>query len=78
MRSLNVKQRAVAAVVVAAALMVGLMVDANAALDSSVATAFTAVQTDAVALSAIVVPIVVAILGLVITIKLIKRFGSKI
>jgi len=78
MRSFNVKQRAVAAVAVAAALMGGLVSNANAALDSSVSTAFTAVQTDAVALSAIVVPIVVAILGLVITIKLIKRFGSKI
>ena len=51
---------------------------AHAALDASIATAFTAVQADAVALSAIVVPIVVSILGLVIVIKLIKRFGSKL
>lgn len=52
--------------------------NASAALDASIATAFTAVQTDATALSAIVVPIVVSILGLVIVIKLIKRFGNKL
>jgi hypothetical protein len=51
---------------------------AFAALDASIATAFSAVQDDAVALSAIVVPIVVAILGLLIVIKLIKRFGNKL
>jgi hypothetical protein len=51
---------------------------ANAAIDASVGTAFSAIQSDATSLSAIVTPIVVGILGLVIVIKLIKRFGSKI
>ena len=50
----------------------------HAALDASIATAFAAVQTDAIALSAIVIPIVVSILGLIIVIKLIKRFGNKL
>lgn len=49
-----------------------------AAIDASVGTSFAALQADAVSLAAIVTPIVVAILGLVIVIKLIKRFGSKI
>ena len=51
---------------------------AQAAIDAAVGTAFTAIQTDAVALSAIVTPIIVSILGLVIVIKLIKRFGNKL
>lgn len=51
---------------------------ASAAIDGSVATAMTAVQSDAQSLSAIVVPIVVAVMGLGIVIKLIKRFGNKI
>jgi catabolite regulation protein CreA len=51
---------------------------AHAAIDASVSTAFEAVKTDAVALAAIVTPIVVAILGLALVIKLIKRFGNKI
>lgn len=51
---------------------------ASAAIDGSVATALTSVQSDATALSGIVVPIVVAVMGLGIVIKLIKRFGNKI
>jgi len=51
---------------------------AHAAIDAAVGTAFTAVQTDAVSLAGIVTPIVVSILGLVIVIKLIKRFGNKL
>ena len=67
---------AVVGAVAAGALLA--MSNANAAIDASVGTAFAALQADATALSVIVVPIVVAILGLVIVIKLIKRFGSKI
>ncbi len=59
-------------------LMLGMLSSAHAAIDAAVGTAFTALQADATSLSAIVVPIVVAVLGLVITIKLIKRFGNKI
>ena len=51
---------------------------ANAALDASIDTAFTAVKADATALSAIVIPIVVFVLGLTLVPKLIKRFGNKI
>jgi len=50
---------------------------ASAAVDASVATAFAAVQTDAIAIAAIVMPICVAILGLGIGFKLVKRFGNK-
>lgn len=65
----------VAASVSIAAVTVG---NAHAAIDASVGTAFTALQADAVSLSGIVIPIVVAVLGLGITISLIKRFGKKI
>jgi len=51
---------------------------AHAAIDASVGTAFTALEADATALSAIVIPIVVSVLGLFIVIKLIKKFGGKI
>jgi len=51
---------------------------AHAAIDASVGTALTAVETDAKALSAIVIPIVVSVMGLGIVIKLIKRFGNKV
>lgn len=51
---------------------------ASAAVDASVATAFTQLQTDATSLAGIATPIVVAVLGLSIGIKLIKRFGNKI
>lgn len=63
------------AVALSLLLLVG---QAHAALDASIATAFDAVETDAIALSALVVPIVVSILGLTLVIKLIKRFGRNI
>lgn len=66
---------------VAGALAAGLTVSAGsamAAVDGSVATAFAALQADAVSLAGIVTPIVVAIMGLGIAIKLIKKFGNKI
>ncbi|MDP3671718.1 MAG: hypothetical protein Q8R69_18755 [Telluria sp.] len=75
---MNFNKKAVAVVAVGSGLLAGLVGSANAAIDASVGTAFTALQTDATSLSAIVVPIVVAVLGLVIVIKLIKRFGNKI
>lgn len=59
-------------------LFLGLLTGANAAIDASVGTALTAIQTDATSLSALVIPIVVAVMGLMITIKLIKKFGNKI
>lgn len=61
-----------------AALVAIASAQANAAIDASVATAFDAVKADAVSLSAIVVPIVVSVLGLMLVIKLIKKFGNKI
>lgn len=51
---------------------------ANATVDPSVATAFASIQTDATSLAGTVTPICVAILGLVIGIKLVKRFGNKL
>lgn len=53
-------------------------VAAMAALPTGVDTAFTAVQTDAAAVLAIAAPVVLAVLGMSLVIKLIKRFGNKI
>jgi len=59
--------------------MLGLVAtSAHAEIPAVVGTALAAVQTDATALQAIVIPIVVAVLGLSLVITLIKRFGSKI
>lgn len=51
---------------------------ARAELPSAVATSFDAVKADASALNDLVVPIVIAILGMFIVLKLIKRFAGKI
>lgn len=64
------------ALVGAAALAASGM--ASAAIDPAVATSLAAVQADATALSGIVTPIVISVLGLGIVISLIKRFGNKI
>lgn len=49
----------------------------QAALDPSVATSLTGIQTDALALNGLVFPIFMIILGLTVTFKLVKRFASK-
>lgn len=72
------KKKFKVALATGAALAVAAVAPAHAAIDASVDAAFTALQADATELSGIVVPIVVAIMGLGIVIKLIKRFGNKI
>lgn len=62
---------------VAVALMTAVAI-AQAEVPAAVGTAFAAVETDAKSLFATVVPYVVSVLGLMIVIKLIKRFGNKI
>lgn len=51
---------------------------AHAALDASIATGLTAVQADAVAILALVFPVVIAVFGLTMAPKLVKRFGRMI
>lgn len=51
---------------------------ANAALDPAIATGLTGIQTDGTTLNGLVVPVMMTLLGMVIVIKLIKRFGNKI
>lgn len=72
---MKLKSKFVAAIALAGAAVSGV---ASAAIDPSVATALAAVQSDATAVSGIVTPIVIAVLGLGITISLIKRFAKKI
>lgn len=62
---------------VAAATMLGLSVlfaPVHAALPTGIDTAVAAIQTDAESLSAIVFPVMLAILGLFVIYKLTKRF----
>lgn len=51
---------------------------ANATLDPSISTGITGIQTDATSLNGLVMPVVVAILGMIVVYKLVKRFGNKI
>lgn len=51
---------------------------ANAALDASIATGLTGIQADAVAILALVFPVVIAVFGLTMAPKLVKRFGRMI
>jgi len=64
-------------------LFVGLFVaafglSANAALDPSIATGITGLVTDATSLNGLIVPAMFAIFGMVLMIKLVKRFGNKL
>jgi len=74
----NLKQKAAVNVAAATALLLSTMVAAHAEIDAAVGTAFTAVKADATSLMTLVTPIVIAILGMFITLKLIKKFGNKI
>lgn len=51
---------------------------ANAALDASIATGLEGIKTDAIAILALVFPVVIAVFGLQIAPKLVKRFGRSI
>lgn len=70
------KLNKIRAVVAATLLTAGSM--AHAALPASVGTSLTAVQTDATSIFDLVFPVVASIFGLVVVIKLFKRFGNKI
>lgn len=52
--------------------------DAMAALPASVGTSITAIETDGTAIFDLVFPVIAAFTGLVIVIKLFKRFSNKI
>jgi glycopeptide antibiotics resistance protein len=63
------------------ALIAGLTIattSAMAALPASVATTVTAIQTDGQDIFDLVFPVVGAFVGLVLVIKLFKRFSNKI
>lgn len=72
MKYLNVMRAWLGAVLLS---VVGL---ASAALPPEVATSTTTIQSDASAIFALVFPVVAAIVGLVVVVKLFKRFISKI
>lgn len=78
MKMKDVVKRSVAAVAGGAVVMVGLIDEAAAALPAAVATTVTAIEADGQAIFDLIFPVVGAFLGLVIVIKLFKRFGNKV
>lgn len=60
------------------ALTVGGVSVANAALPAAIGTALTEVQADGLALADLVWPVIIAIFGALLLMKLFKRFGTKI
>lgn len=63
------------ALVAATAVVAG---SANAALPTAISTELTALQTDGLALADLVWPVLIALFGAVLIMKLFKRFASKI
>lgn len=61
-----------------AAVLLSVSGLAAAALPPEVATSLTAIQTDGQAIFALAFPVVAAIVGLVIVVKLFKRFVNKV
>lgn len=78
MNKITAVKRRLSAVVVAGAAMVLAAGQAAAALPASVGTTVTAIQADGQAIFDLIFPVVGAFLGLVIVIKLFKRFGNKV
>lgn len=79
MNKINAVKRRLSAVIAGSAVAMGVMVgEAAAALPASVATTVTAIETDGKAIFDLIFPVVGVFLGLVIVIKLFKRFGNKV
>lgn len=60
------------------AVVVAGIASAHAALPAAIATEFSKVQEDGLALADLVWPILLALFGAVLLMKLAKRFGSKV
>lgn len=60
------------------ALLVGLMAQAQAALDPAISTAITGIGADATALGALVFPVILSVLAMTIGWKLFKRLTNKV
>lgn len=60
------------------ALFLSLSISAHAALPAVVGTSLTAIETDGKDIFDLVFPVVAAMLGLAIVIKLFKRFTNKV
>lgn len=60
------------------ALTVGIALPAYAALPAAVASTLTGIESDMNALFGLVFPVVALGLGLMVVIKLFKRFGNKV
>lgn len=71
----NIVKRVGAAVIGAVGVVAGT---ANAALPASISTKLTEVQTDGLALADLVWPVLIALFGSILLMKLFKRFSSKI
>jgi len=72
------KKAKVLSLAVLAAAATAVAGSASAAVDASVQTMLTGVQSDATTLGTMVTPVVVGILAISIGIALIKRFAKKV
>ena len=61
-----------------ASVLAAGIASAHAALPAAIATEFDKVQADGLALADLVWPILLALFGAVLLMKLAKRFGSKV
>jgi len=77
MNKTNAVKRRLSAVTAGLLATVGAIGQAAAALPASVGTSIAAIQTDGQAIFDLVFPVVAALLGLTIVIKLFKRFSNK-
>lgn len=74
----NAVKRSAAAVAGGVVVLVTMVGQAAAALPAFVATTVASIQADGQSIFDLIFPVVGAFLGLVIVIKLFKRFGNKI
>lgn len=77
MNKTNAVKRRLSAVTAGLLVTVGAIGQAAAALPASVGTSIAAIQTDGQAIFDLVFPVVAALLGLTIVIKLFKRFSKQ-
>lgn len=75
---MNTAQKLCAKIAGGASVLAVGMASASAALPEAIGTEFAKVQADGLALADLVWPILLALFGAVLLMKLAKRFGSKV
>ena len=63
---------------VSLAVAASMIANASAALDSGISTGLTAIQTDAASIATLVWPVLLAIMGSLVVMKLVKKYVAKL